>query len=96
MTRAAGFISGGFLRLYKQIETAVRVKSLSPDVLVMQPADEGATRCVRAAGPGKRLGHPGPMTDVFSPSIISQDPARMPLAQHHDVVHALATDRSDQ
>jgi hypothetical protein len=29
-------------------------------------------------------------------SILSQDPTRMRLAQHDDVVHALATDRSDQ
>ena len=45
------------------------------------------TRCVRFAEPGERSAHPGP---------ISQDSAQMRLAQNDDVVHALATDRSDQ
>jgi hypothetical protein len=59
-----------------------------------------ATRCVRSAEPGVRPAHPGPMTGdsrgIVITSVLSQDTTQMRLAQHDDVVHTLAMDRSNQ
>jgi hypothetical protein len=38
----------------------------------------------------------GASRGIVVASILSQGPAQMRLAQHDDVVHALATDRADQ
>ena len=86
-----------YLRSYFRVCT----ENLNPDVMVMQSAEDR----VRLDIPDPLNGTKGRRIFVQRPvrsdvivieGIGSQDPAQMPLAHDHHVVHALAADRSDQ